>query len=59
MIAVQRCFGLQMCCVEAGIRFGDREAGFLATGDQRRQPTLLLLVVTEHHDRVQPENIHV
>ncbi len=45
--------------VEADIGLGHREAGLFLAGDQRRQKAPLLLVVAEHDDRVQPEDVHV
>src|SRR4249920_559632 len=52
-------FGLQIERVEAGIRFGDGETGFVVPRDQGRQHANFLLVTTEHHHRIEPENIHM
>ena len=40
-------------------RLGHGEAGLLAAGDQRLQPSRTLLVAAEHDDRVQAEDIHM
>ena len=45
--------------VEPGIGLGHREAGFLGSGDERRQHAALLLLAAEADDRVQPEDVHV
>ncbi|MNY14230.1 hypothetical protein D3C86_1473990 [compost metagenome] len=51
--------GAEFGRVQAGVRFGDGKAGFLAAGDQRLQPAAALLVAAKHHDGVQAEDIHV
>jgi len=45
--------------VQAGVGFGDGEAGFLFALDQRRQHATLLIFGAEDSDRLQAENIHV
>ena len=51
--------GLEPGGVQAGVGLGHGEARLLLAADQRRQPALLLLVAAEHHDGVQPEDVHV
>ena len=50
---------LQLRRVEAGVRLGDGEAGLLLAFRHRRQHALALLVVAEHDDRVEAEDVHV
>ncbi|KAG0744167.1 hypothetical protein G6F24_016119 [Rhizopus arrhizus] len=49
----------QLGGVQPGVRLGHGEAGLLAAGDQRLQPSRTLLVAAEHDDRVQAEDIHM
>ena len=59
VIAFAHGAGLDPGGVEARIGLGDGEAGLLLAGDQRRQEAALLLLAAEHHDRVQPEDVHM
>ena len=59
MISFSDCLGFQAQRVEAGIGFRHGKARLVLPSNQRRQHALLLLSVTKHHDRVQPENVHV
>ena len=59
VLAVAHRLGLQLQRVEPDVRLGHREAGLVLAGNERRQHSLLLLVAAEHHDRVQPEDVHV
>jgi hypothetical protein len=60
-IAVATAFGpcLQLRRFQAGVWLGDREAGLLLAGNDRRQHAALLLVGAVHHDRIKPEDVHV
>jgi hypothetical protein len=51
--------GLELRRVEAGVGLGHGEAGLLLAADQRRQHARLLLLRSEHHDGVEPEDVHV
>jgi hypothetical protein len=51
--------GFELCGLEAGVGFGHREAGFFLAGGDRRQHAALLFIGAVHHDRVEPENVHV
>src|SRR6266851_767712 len=51
--------GFQLRGVEAGIGFGDGEAGLLCPFDDRRQHPLALLVIAEHHNGTEAEHIHM
>ena len=59
VVALAHRLGLELERVEADVRLGDRKAGLVLARDQRRQHALLLLVAAEHHDRIEPEDIHV
>ena len=50
---------LELRRVEPGIRLGHREAGALASGDERGQHAPLLRLGAEHHHGVEPEDVHV
>ena len=59
MIAVTSSAGRDPCGVEAGIRFGDAEAGDQRAVDQGRQPGGLLCLAAVTNDGHRPENVHV
>src|SRR4029079_6894852 len=51
--------GLQLERVETDIRLGDSKTGLVTARHQRRQHSFLLLIVAEHHNRVQAKDIHM
>ncbi|OIQ63934.1 hypothetical protein GALL_545180 [mine drainage metagenome] len=59
MIAVQVGAGADLCCVQPGVGFGDAEAGFVLTLDQRGQHPNLLFGGAVNHDGVEAENVDV
>ncbi len=59
VVAFAHRLGLELERLQSDVGLGDREARLVLPGDQRRQHAPLLLLVAEHHDGVEPEDVHV